>query len=162
MKETKEGGGGEAAGNDNERPPSDGEGDEMDVEGRENGDGPREAKRIRVSEGGESAVGYDGSLMRNGEASPSDQLMGQLSAMARGLKSDSVDEGEEEDVEEEEEEEEEEDDADEFPDEGHRAESLEMEDLDDEEVERRRRFAAYGDGGGGDSSGSEEEEMEDD
>ena len=138
---------------------------ETGQEGEERG-----SKRMRVSEGGDSARGA-------GDASPSDQLKQQLMDIARKhlgtpdsddlaeIEEDDEEEGQgERGEEEEEEEEEEEDDEDEYPDEGHRAESLEMEEVDGEAGYGRRK-SAYGPGGegggGGDSSGTDDEEMDD-
>ena len=135
----------------------------------------RGAKRARVSEGGEDR--------RRRDESPSAQLT--MQAPERDWNPDEdpddVEQGDEDDEEdggvkldgggraddeeEDEEEEEDDDDADEYPDEGHRAESLEMDDpAEEDERERRRRYAygPSGEGGGGaGTSESEDAEMAD-
>ena len=145
----------------------------------EDGDGERGAKRVRVSEGGEESRTDD-----QGNESPSAQLRTQAPRREWNPDEDPDDaEQGDEDIEEdgggvtldgtrdddegneEGEEEEEDDDADAYPDEGHRAESLEMDDPDEEDEKERRRRFAYGPsgegGGGGGTSESEDEETSD-
>ncbi|KAG8533298.1 uncharacterized protein KY384_002081 [Bacidia gigantensis] len=138
-------------------------------------DGDRAAKRSRIDEEGEAET--NGTAYARGPESPSAQLRMQMQPREGAREWDpdqDPEEDDEEDVDEEEEdggveagqgeEGEEDDDADEYPDAGHRAESLGMDDPDEEDQREQRRRFAYGPGGegGGESSGDEEEGIEED